>query len=109
MEQFGYLSTAETAELAKNNAVIVDIRDADSFAQGHMPGAVHLDNHSVAAFIQQADLDAPTVVVCYHGHASQSAAAYLHSQGFDQVYSMNGGFADWSLQFPDQIEHDSQE
>ena len=63
MEQFGYLSTAETAELAKNNAVIVDIRDADSFAQGHMPGAIHLDNHSVARQF----LDLPeTGVHCSH-------------------------------------------
>lgn len=104
MDQFGYLSVEETAELMNTGAVIVDIRDADSYAQGHMPGAIHLDNHSVASFIQQADLDTPTVVVCYHGHASQSAAAYLHSQGFDRVYSMNGGFAEWALKQPDRIE-----
>lgn len=104
MQTFGYLSVDETAELAQNGAVIVDVRDAQSFAQGHMPGAIHLDNHSVAPFIQQADLDAPTVVVCYHGHASQSAAAYLHSQGFEQVFSMNGGFTQWAVQYPDLVE-----
>ena len=104
MQSFGYLSVEETAELMDKDAVIVDVRDPDSFAQGHMPGAIHLDNHSVAGFIQQADFDAPTVVVCYHGHASQSAAAYLHSQGFDQIYSMNGGFAEWAVKHPDRIE-----
>lgn len=104
MQTFGYLSVDETAELAQNGAVIVDVRDAQSFAQGHMPGAIHLDNHSVAHFIQQADLDAPTVVVCYHGHASQSAAAYLHSQGFEQVFSMNGGFTQWAVQYPGLVE-----
>lgn len=104
MESFGYLSVEETAELMKEDAVIVDVRDPDSFAQGHMPEAFHLDNFSVASFIQQADFDAPTVVVCYHGHASQSAAAYLHSQGFDQVYSMNGGFTEWVVKYPDLVE-----
>ncbi len=104
MQQFGYLSTEETRKLMDSGAVIVDIRDADSFAAGHMPGAVHLDNHSVTRFIQQADLDAPTIVVCYHGHASQSAAAWLHSQDFDQVFSMNGGFEEWKQTFPDQVE-----
>lgn len=103
MESFGYLSVEETADLMGEDAVIVDVRDPDSFAQGHMPGALHLDNHSVAAFIQQADMDTPTVVVCYHGHASQSAAAYLHSQGFERVYSMNGGFTEWAAKYPDLV------
>lgn len=104
MQSFGYLSVEETANLLTQGAVIVDVRDADSFTQGHMPNALHLDNHSVATFMQQADLDTPTVVVCYHGHASQSAAAYLHSQGFEQVYSMNGGFTQWSQTYPEQVE-----
>lgn len=104
MQSFGYLSVEETSELMKNGAVVVDVRDPDSFAQGHMPEAIHLDNYSIADFIHHADLDAPTVVVCYHGHASQSAAAYLHSQGFDEVYSMNGGFTEWAGKYPCLVE-----
>lgn len=104
MQPFEYLSVEQAAELAKQGAVIVDIRDEDSFQQGHMPAAIHLDNHKVSQFIQQADLDAPTIVVCYHGHSSQSAAAWLNSQGFDQVYSMNGGFTQWAVDYPEQIE-----
>jgi 3-mercaptopyruvate sulfurtransferase SseA len=60
----------------------------------------HLDNHSVADFIRNADLDAPLVVVCYHGNSSQSAAAYLISQGFSDVYSMDGGFELWRTTYP---------
>lgn len=104
MQSFGYLSTEQANELINKGAVVVDIRDVASFAQGHMPGARHLDNNSAAAFIRQADMDAPTVVVCYHGHASQSAAAWLCNQGFEQVYSMNGGFAQWAVQYPERIE-----
>lgn len=88
----------------QQGAVIVDIRDEDSFRRGHMPGAIPLDNHTAASFIRDADLDAPTIVVCYHGHSSQSAAAWLNSQGLDRVYSMNGGFTQWAVQYPDQVE-----
>jgi len=39
-------------------------------------------------------------VVCYHGNSSQSAAAYLISQGFSDVYSLDGGFELWRGTYP---------
>jgi len=104
MTSFNHISVEDTAKLLEQGAVIVDVRDDASFSQGHIPKAIHLDNHSVASFMQQADLDKPTIVVCYHGHASQSAAAYLHSQDFSEVYSMDGGFTRWSQVFPEQVQ-----
>lgn len=104
MQSFSYISVEDTAKLLEQGAIIVDVRDENSFSQGHIPNSIHLDNHSVASFIQQADFDAPTIVVCYHGHASQSAAAYLHSQDFSEVYSMDGGFTRWSQVFPERVE-----
>lgn len=103
MQTFSHISVEESAKLLEQGAVIVDVRDADSFNQAHIPNAFHLDNFTVASFIQQADLDAPTIVICYHGHASQSAAAYLHNQDFSQVYSMDGGFDRWVKVFPEQV------
>jgi thiosulfate sulfurtransferase len=42
-------------------------------------------------------------VVCYHGNSSQSAAAYLVSQGFSEVYSLDGGFELWRTTYPTEI------
>jgi len=42
-------------------------------------------------------MDKPVVVVCYHGMSSQSAASYLNEQGFDDIYSLDGGYSAWSL------------
>lgn len=86
--------------LREQGAVVVDVRDPATFAALHIAGSRHLDNHSLHAFIQGADLDAPTVVVCYHGNSSQGAAAYLISQGFSDVYSMDGGFELWRTTYP---------
>lgn len=74
---------------------IVDIRDDESYEAGHIPAAVHLHNANIQEFIQSADLDAPLLVYCYHGHMSQSAAAWLAEQGFEDAYSLDGGYADW--------------
>lgn len=66
MDAFKRISVEQAKNLCADGAVMVDIRDPESFASGHAKGAIHLDNHSLAEFIAQADLDAPTIVVCYH-------------------------------------------
>ncbi|MBD1552110.1 thiosulfate sulfurtransferase GlpE [Pseudomonas typographi] len=109
MPEFKHITPADAQALRENGAVFVDIRDPQTFASGHISGARHLDNHSVQAFIDAADLDAPLVVVCYHGNSSQSAAAYLASQGFSEVYSLDGGFEQWRSTFAQHIEQGTPE
>lgn len=105
MQSFQHLSADALNELLTQGPVqIVDIRDERSFETGHIRGAQHLDNSTVQQFIDNADLDAPLVVCCYHGVSSQSAAAYLADRGFDEVYSLDGGFTHWAMAFPDQVE-----
>jgi thiosulfate sulfurtransferase len=101
MSDFQHISVAQTAELlAATSVVIADIRDEQSYAAGHIDGAWHLTNGSLPGFMQQFDFDQPVVVVCYHGNSSQGAAQYLAQQGFEQVYSMDGGFESWRRQQP---------
>ena len=90
--------------LTKSNYVVVDIRDAGSFANGRISGAIHLTNENISDFIREADPDAAVVVCCFHGISSQQAAQFLVSQDFTDVYSLEGGFTQWQLQFPEQIE-----
>ena len=87
-------------ERGAQQAVVADIRDEQSFASGHMAGAFHLTNTSLHQFTQLHDYETPVVVVCYHGNSSQGAAQYLAQQGFEQVYSMDGGFESWRRQLP---------
>ena len=100
MSEFKRIPPADAQALRARGAVVVDIRDPQTYALNHISGSRHLDNHSLHDFITQADLDAPLVVVCYHGNSSQSAAAYLVSQGFSDVYSLDGGFELWRSTFP---------
>lgn len=96
MNDFKHISVAETAALlADKQIVIADIRDEQSFSNGHIAGAYHLTNGSLHQFMQLHEFEQPVVVVCYHGNSSQGAAQYLAQQGFEQVYSMDGGFESW--------------
>lgn len=107
MSDFQRITPQQAQPLREQGAVVVDIRDAQSYALGHISGARHLDNHSLADFIAQADFDKPLIVACYHGNSSQSAAAYLAHQGFSEVYSLDGGFELWRVTFPEEIESSS--
>ncbi|MDP3815317.1 rhodanese-like domain-containing protein, partial [Pseudomonas sp.] len=65
MSEFKRIPPEQAQALRQQGAVVVDIRDPQSFAAGHISGALHLDNHSLHTFISQADLDAPLIVTCY--------------------------------------------
>ncbi len=102
---FKHMSVSTLHEvLADKSHLVVDIRDANSFASGRITDSVHLTNESLANFLREADPDAPVVVCCYHGISSQQAAQFLISQDFTEVYSLDGGFAQWQTEFPENIE-----
>lgn len=101
---FKHMQVSDLHKVLNNkNHVVVDIRDAASFSSGRITDALHLTNENLADFLRDADLDAPVVVCCYHGHSSQQAAQFLVSQDFTEVYSLDGGFTQWQLQYPDNI------
>jgi thiosulfate sulfurtransferase len=86
--------------MADGTAQLVDVRDEQSYASSRIAGATHLTNTNLQDFIQEADPDLPLIVYCYHGNSSQSAAAFLNEKGFDNAYSMDGGFEQWRTRFP---------
>ena len=103
MNEFKRIPIEEALDLRKQGAVVVDIRDQTAYLAAHISGAQHLNNHNIADFIRAADHCAPVIVACYHGNSSQSAAAYLISQGFSNVYSLDGGFELWRTTYPVEI------
>lgn len=107
MVDFKRLSIEQARQLmATREVVLADIRDPQSYALGHIPGAVRLGNENLHEFILEQDQQQPVIVVCYHGVSSQGAARYLVEQGFAEVYSLDGGFTSWQQYQPDQVAQD---
>jgi len=98
---FECINISEAITLMDDKANIVDIRDNISFQTSHIDGAVNLNNDNIDSYIAQVDKSTPLIVCCYHGNSSKNAAAFLASQGFNKVYSLNGGFSQWSAMYPD--------
>ena len=96
---FKRISVAEAKDLMAQQpgkVQIVDIRDDESFESGHIDEAQHLHNSNLQEFIAAAKPEQPLLVYCYHGHMSQSAAAFMVEQGFGETYSLDGGYEAWS-------------
>ena len=75
--------------------ILVDIRDSQSFEEGHDSNALHLSQENLSDFIVNTERQVPILVMCYHGNSSQSVAQYLTAQGFETVYSIDGGYEVW--------------
>jgi thiosulfate sulfurtransferase len=98
MEQFAHISVQDAQQKLQDGVTkVVDIRDEQSFITAHIPLAKHLSNGTLQQFVASTDFTTPVIVCCYHGISSQQAAQFLIHQGFEEVYSLDGGFAAWSL------------
>lgn len=90
------ITTDELAEkLAAGKPVLLDVREPDEFAQGHVPGARNVPLGRLAAEIPKLDPAAETLVICRSGHRSATAAKQLKRAGFTDVHSVRGGTLAW--------------
>ena len=82
-----------------DQTAIIDVRDRQSFSIGHIKNAVHVSDENIQQFIEGTDKSKPLIIYCYRGNSSQNAADYLSDKGFLDVYSMDGGFEEWSSNY----------
>lgn len=73
---------------------LVDVREDDEWAAGHIDGAVHIPEHEVADRVGELDRGRPVVTVCRVGARSQETAEWLRQQGFG-ADSLDGGLLAW--------------
>jgi molybdopterin/thiamine biosynthesis adenylyltransferase/rhodanese-related sulfurtransferase len=85
------------AAKALEDAVWIDVREADEWQEGHLPGAVHIPRGFLESRVEGAAPDKSTQVVVYCASAARSAfaAKTLQELGYEHVHSLAGGFTDW--------------
>ncbi len=85
-------------EQASNGAVLIDVREAEEWSTGHIPGAKHVPKSYLESRIEGAapDRAQPIVLYCQSGNRSAWAARTLiEDLGYEHVESMTGGFTLW--------------
>lgn len=79
----------------QDHPAVIDVREPDEFAAGHVPGAVNVPLGTVPTWAETQAKDVPYVVICHSGRRSAKASAYLAEHGFTQVTNVDGGTAAW--------------
>jgi len=92
------VSTLEATQLInRQDALILDVRNAEEFQKGHILNARNIPLAQLDA--RASDIarykEKPVIVACESGSRSGAAAAALRKQGFTQVFNLNGGTAAW--------------
>jgi rhodanese-related sulfurtransferase len=82
---------------AGEKIALVDVREESEWAQGHLPGAMHLGKGIIERDIEQRvpDTNAKIVLYCGGGFRSALTADNLQKMGYTNVESMDGGWKGW--------------
>lgn len=76
--------------------LIVDVREPDEFAGGHIPGARLLPLDDLPLRFRELPRDREIVLVCRSGNRSGVAQQWLRARGFRQVRNLVGGMLRWN-------------
>lgn len=98
-------ATADQAEewLGRGDVQFVDVREPAEWAQGHVPGAVHIPRgllefqaDPTASSFVTALAEKKLVIYCAVGGRSALAAKTLKDMGYEDVTNLQGGFTGWT-------------
>lgn len=81
----------------REDARVVDLRDADEFRQGHVAGSINIPMSQFAERVAELDKfkDKPVILVCKMGTSASLAGRQLRARGFAKVARMQGGIQGW--------------
>ena len=91
------IKPAELLAADSSEWLILDVRSAEEYAEGHVPGAINIPHTDVAAqmSIIQTYKDKPVVVYCRSGYRAGKAADILLEADFSDVRHLEGDIMGW--------------
>ncbi len=82
--------------IGSGNALVLDVRDADSYRRGHIEGSELATKENFQSYLSDTPKEKPLIICCYHGNSSQTYAKLFADLGFADVYSLDGGYEAWA-------------
>ena len=97
-KRFRNVDVAEWETLRKDaKMVVLDVRTAEEYAEGHMPGAINLDirGGKFAQTLAGLDKSKTYLVHCAVGGRSAKACGQMDGMKFEKVLNLSGGITAW--------------
>lgn len=97
--QIKEVSVTDATKAIQDSDILLDVREADEYASGHIPGAVHISRglleFRLSSSPELASRDLKIVLYCKTSGRAALAAKSLHDMGYLNVESISGGFDAW--------------
>jgi len=87
----GDMPVAAWSELARTDAVVLDVREADEFAAGHIPHAINLPLSQLRSRYGELPLDRELAICCEVGQRAYYATRFLAQRGY-RARNLSGGY-----------------
>ena len=88
----GETITPEILAAIESQALIVDVRTAEEFADGHYPGAINIPHDTILEGLEQLGVreETPVILYCRSGNRSGQAEQALQNKGFTEARNAGG-------------------
>lgn len=94
---YGDITVQEARSLIedKPDLVILDVRTASEYEDGHIEGALNIPVQELSGRIDELSNENELLVYCRTGNRSTQAVDILQDAGFKKIYHMNEGITGW--------------
>jgi rhodanese-related sulfurtransferase len=91
-------ATEAVLMMNRDKPLILDVRDAEEFAAGHIQGAKHIPVAELAARIKEIEKykEKSVLVHCQRGMRARTACVILQAQQFTKLRNLEGGLESWT-------------
>ncbi len=89
------ISVNDLVDLVESGSLVVDVREPDEYASGHIPGAILVPLSTVLQNSGEFLSEDTVFVVCRSGGRSMQACELLHDNGIVNVVNVAGGTMGW--------------
>lgn len=89
------ISVDEASELFKQGAFMLDVRQPEEWAQGHIDGGILIPLGELESRISEIPTDRDVLIICRSGNRSTQARELLRSAGLTRTTSIMGGMNAW--------------
>jgi len=93
----GSISPQDAVRLMNQGAAVLDVRNAEAYAAGHINNArlLPLDSLAETAETLKRFKEKPVIVYCERGNSSATAIRKLGALGFNKLFNLRGGITAW--------------
>lgn len=89
---FKQVGVSKVRELVENNAFIIDVREPNEYANGHLINAVNIPMSQFRDRLNEIPKDVPVYLHCRSSQRSYNVICALQALGYDNLYNISGSF-----------------